>query len=122
MHSFPFPKSMTAPARALVLLVAIVAAGTKANAQPRPRVTDEVRPFIAVDAPMVALTHVRLIDGTGAAMSNDQTIVIDGTRISTAAIFERFMAGEHPHAIAADYGVAPDAVDEAIRIESRHAA
>lgn len=48
--------------------------------------------------------------------------VIDGTRISTAAVFERFMAGEHPHAIAADYGVAPDAVDEAIRIESRHAA
>jgi uncharacterized protein (DUF433 family) len=48
--------------------------------------------------------------------------VIAGTRISTAAVFERFMAGEHAHAIADDYGVAPDAVDEAIRIESRHAA
>lgn len=81
MHPSSFPKSMTATARTLAGLVAIVAASTPTNAQPRPRVTDEVRPFIAVDAPMVALTHVRLIDGTGATMRNDQTIVIDGTRI-----------------------------------------
>jgi imidazolonepropionase-like amidohydrolase len=36
--------------------------------------------FIAVQAPVVALTHARVIDGTGAAPREDQTIVIrDGT-------------------------------------------
>ncbi len=32
--------------------------------------------FISVNAPVVALTHVRVIDGTGAAPREDQTIVI----------------------------------------------
>jgi len=39
---------------------------------------------VRVDAPVVALTHVRLIDGTGAAPREDQTIVIDGDRITHA--------------------------------------
>jgi imidazolonepropionase-like amidohydrolase len=34
------------------------------------------RNFAKVDAPVIALTHVRVIDGTGAAARNDQTIVI----------------------------------------------
>ncbi len=41
-----------------------------------------VRPFVSVDAPVVALTHVRLIDGTGAPARDDQTVVITGERIS----------------------------------------
>ncbi|HEY8203412.1 MAG TPA: hypothetical protein VIF81_01680, partial [Pyrinomonadaceae bacterium] len=32
--------------------------------------------FIRVEAPVIALTHVRIIDGTGAALMEDQTIVI----------------------------------------------
>jgi len=32
--------------------------------------------FISVNAPVVALTHVRVVDGTGAAPREDQTIVI----------------------------------------------
>lgn len=43
-----------------------------------PQVTQE---FIAVDAPIVALQHVRVIDGTGAPASDDQTIVIEGATI-----------------------------------------
>jgi imidazolonepropionase-like amidohydrolase len=36
--------------------------------------------FVSVNAPVVALTHARVIDGTGAAAREDQTIVIrDGT-------------------------------------------
>ena len=35
-----------------------------------------VRPYIAVSSPVVALTHVRVIDGTGAVPQDDQTIVI----------------------------------------------
>ena len=33
----------------------------------------EVRSFIKVDAPVVALTHVRVVDGTGAPAREDQT-------------------------------------------------
>ena len=35
-------------------------------AQP-PQLSASVLPFVAVDAPVVALTHARVIDGTGAA-------------------------------------------------------
>jgi len=35
-----------------------------------------VQPFVAVDAPVIAMEHVRVIDGTGAALREDQTIVI----------------------------------------------
>jgi imidazolonepropionase-like amidohydrolase len=37
--------------------------------------------FIRVEAPLIALTHVRVIDGTGAAPLDDQTIVISGGKI-----------------------------------------
>jgi cytosine/adenosine deaminase-related metal-dependent hydrolase len=36
----------------------------------------DVRKFVRVDAPVVALTHVRIIDGTGAPPREDQTIVL----------------------------------------------
>ena len=41
----------------------------------------EVRQFMRVDAPVVALTHVRVIDGTGAAPMEDQTVIIGGGKI-----------------------------------------
>src|SRR6185503_15411136 len=41
--------------------------------------------FIRVDAPVIALTHVRVIDGTGAAASEDQTIVISDGKIQSIA-------------------------------------
>jgi imidazolonepropionase-like amidohydrolase len=39
--------------------------------------------FVRVEAPLVALTHVRVIDGTGAAPLEDQTIVIANSKIQT---------------------------------------
>jgi imidazolonepropionase-like amidohydrolase len=44
-------------------------------------VTDWLRKYVAVGDPIVALTHVRVIDGTGAAGRDDQTIVIAQGRI-----------------------------------------
>jgi enamidase len=41
-----------------------------------PQFGNAVRAFISVDAPIVALTHARVIDGTGAPVRADQTIVI----------------------------------------------
>ena len=43
--------------------------------------SDDVKRFISVDAPTFALTHVRVIDGTGAAALTDQTIVVANGRI-----------------------------------------
>jgi len=64
--------------RAAVLLLA-------ANAlfgQPRTMLPG-VRPFIAVDSPIVALTHVRVIDGTGGPVQEDRTIIINHGKIQT---------------------------------------
>jgi imidazolonepropionase-like amidohydrolase len=44
--------------------------------------TPDVRQFIRVDAPVVALTHVRVIDGTGAAPRDDQTVVVSNGKIA----------------------------------------
>src|SRR2546421_1035069 len=43
----------------------------------------ERQQFIRTDAPVVALAHVRVIDGTGAAPRDDQTIVITGGKIQS---------------------------------------
>jgi enamidase len=47
-------------------------------------VTPQLRPYVRVAAPEVALTHARLIDGTGAPVRHDQTIVLRGGRIVAA--------------------------------------
>jgi imidazolonepropionase-like amidohydrolase len=43
----------------------------------------QVRGFVKTDAPVIALTHVRVIDGTGAAAREDQTIVIAHGKIAS---------------------------------------
>jgi imidazolonepropionase-like amidohydrolase len=55
-------------------------------AKPAPALTGAalgpaVKPFVTVDAPLFALTHVRVIDGTGAPSREDQTIVVLGGEI-----------------------------------------
>ncbi len=42
----------------------------------QPQFSDAVRGFIKVDAPVVALTNVRVIDGTGAPARANQTVII----------------------------------------------
>ena len=49
------------------------------------KLSPEVRPFVKVDAPVVALTHVRVIDGTGAAPRENQTIVFSNGKISAVS-------------------------------------
>jgi imidazolonepropionase-like amidohydrolase len=45
--------------------------------------TPERQQFIRVDAPVIALVHVRVIDGTGAVPRDDQTIVIADGKIQS---------------------------------------
>ncbi len=48
----------------------------------QPNRASAVAPFISVNEPVVALVHVRVIDGTGAPAADDQTIVIDHGKIA----------------------------------------
>ena len=60
---------------------ALLAAALVTAVQPPP-FSNAVRAFIKIDAPVVALTHVRVIDGTGAPAKADQTLVIRGGNIA----------------------------------------
>jgi enamidase len=62
-------------------LLLVLAAGLLAGAQP-PQFSTAVRAFIKVDAPVVALTNVRVIDGTGAPAKENQTLVVRGGNIA----------------------------------------
>jgi len=50
--------------------------------QATPKLAPEVRAFVKEDAPLIALTHARVIDGTGAAPRADQTLVIRDGKIA----------------------------------------
>ena len=52
------------------ILVAVLAMTSLAAAQ---TLSSDVKQFVKVDAPIIALTHVRVIDGTGAPAREDQT-------------------------------------------------
>jgi imidazolonepropionase-like amidohydrolase len=45
----------------------------------------QLKPFIKVEARVIALTHVRVIDGTGAAAREDQTIILSKGKIESVA-------------------------------------
>jgi imidazolonepropionase-like amidohydrolase len=59
--------------------VAVWAGGAAAQRLP---VAPAVREYVKVDAPIVALTHARVIDGTGAAPREDQTVIIRDGKIA----------------------------------------
>jgi enamidase len=63
-------------ARALPLLVLALSASAAEPAK-RPALSDAVREYVAFDAPSVALTHVRVVDGTGAPAKEDQTVLLE---------------------------------------------
>lgn len=80
-------------AAAMATFLAGLLAAAPAFAQ-RPDIGTEVAPFVLDDAPVLALTHARVIDGTGAAPREGQTLVLrdgaieavgDANRVSVPA-------------------------------------
>ena len=65
--------------------VALIAAAMQfsASGQSRPLLSTAVKAFVSVDAPVIALTHVRVIDGTGAPPRENQTLIINNGVITT---------------------------------------
>jgi len=68
--------------KAISLLLLLAGAASAQSA-----FTPGVKPFLSVDSPVVALRHVRVIDGTGAAPAEDQTLVIDRGKIAAVGPF-----------------------------------
>jgi imidazolonepropionase-like amidohydrolase len=59
-----------------ILLATVLSAAKAATLGP------EVTPFVVVSAPMVALRHVNVIDGTGAMSRPDQTVIFTDGRVT----------------------------------------
>jgi imidazolonepropionase-like amidohydrolase len=70
-------------ASVLPLLSIVLAATLSAYPLGAQTASPNVQRFISVEDPVVALTHVRVVDGTGAQPVADQTVVIANGRIST---------------------------------------
>src|ERR1044071_2852206 len=66
---------------ASIVLLAIVIFVTLAQAQ-RPQLSQQTRTFVKVDAAVVALTNARVIDGTGAPVRANQTLLIRDGKIA----------------------------------------
>jgi len=73
-------------------VVAMALSGTSL-AQPQ-QFSNTVRGFIKVDAPVIALTNVRVIDGTGAPAKANQTLVLRGGNIAEMGDASRVKAPE----------------------------
>jgi cytosine/adenosine deaminase-related metal-dependent hydrolase len=66
---------------ALVLTLAALAPPVAAQRAP---IGEAIREFVSIDAPVVALTNARVIDGTGAPARDGQTLVLrDGRIVAT---------------------------------------
>jgi imidazolonepropionase-like amidohydrolase len=47
------------------------------------QLSEDVRKFVKIDSPVIALTHVRVIDGTGAGAREDQTVILNKGKIAS---------------------------------------
>src|ERR1700704_4828105 len=65
----------------IVLASLALLASLELHAQ-RPTLASAAHAFVVVDSPVVALTHARVIDGTGAPAREDQTLIIREGRIA----------------------------------------
>jgi imidazolonepropionase-like amidohydrolase len=68
-------------ARSVLLFLSLMLLAGLAQGQPRSPLSPEVREFVKIDAPIVVLNHVRVIDGTGTAPRTNQAVVIHDGKI-----------------------------------------
>lgn len=73
---------VSAPQTFMACAVATLAIASPLAAQSFDRLAGPVRQFVSVSEPVVALVNVRVIDGTGAAPAENQTIVLRDGRIA----------------------------------------
>jgi len=66
---------------AVAFALASPAAAAPVLAPPPAELGPDVQPFVHIPAGRIAITHLRIIDGTGAAPVEDATLLIDGAKI-----------------------------------------
>ena len=67
--------------RQFVTLAVVLLLGADSTAAQQ-ALSANVQRYVSINAPIVALTHAKLVDGTGAAARSDQTIIITGDKIT----------------------------------------
>ena len=70
--------------RSFAAIIALTLGGSAASAPvlaPPATLGPDVQPFVHIPAGRIAITHLRIIDGTGAAPVEDATLLIDGAKI-----------------------------------------
>jgi imidazolonepropionase-like amidohydrolase len=67
--------------RKIMMTLSLLMAVLALSAQAPQALSPGIKSFVAVDAPVFALTHVRIVDGTGAPAREDQTIVVSAGKI-----------------------------------------
>jgi enamidase len=77
-HAFQSATANFRPCPAALAFVAgaLCMAGVAPLSAQRPTLSTAVRAYVRTDSSLIALTHVRVIDGTGAAARENQTLVI----------------------------------------------
>ena len=68
--------------KGLLVIVGVLIASSWVNAQTRSDLSDLTREFVSVDAPVIAITNVIVIDGSGGEPRSGQTVVITDDRIT----------------------------------------
>jgi imidazolonepropionase-like amidohydrolase len=66
----------------ITILIATHLAPVALGAQASSSLSPAVREYVSVPETSVALTHVRVVDGTGAPPRDDQTVILEGGRIT----------------------------------------
>ena len=80
---------------AIALSPAAIAAPVVA---PPPPLGPDVQQFVHVPASKIAIQHLRIVDGTGAAPIEDATLLIDGAKIGAVLAGGVGSAGRFPDA------------------------
>ena len=70
---------LLAAVAAIALASSVIAAPVLA---PPAELGPDVQPFVHIPAGQIAITHLRIIDGTGAAPIEDAKLLIDGAKIA----------------------------------------
>ena len=78
-----------------VTALAVITTALLAGACREPR----ARSFVSVEAPITAIAHVRVIDGTGSPARNDQTVVVRDGRIQAIGNAAAIAAPQGAHVI-----------------------
>ncbi|MCH8993085.1 MAG: amidohydrolase, partial [Acidobacteria bacterium] len=65
-----------------VITAAVLVAPVSSSAQRPDSLSERTREYVSVDAAVVALTNVLVIDGTGAPARANQTVLIENGRIA----------------------------------------